>query len=143
MTPAQRAKVYLDQLARLKVEIDQQRNEVIRLIATIDGIKGVSYDGEKVQSSPQSDPAYVRNVNRLLEIQSAAQAKELEYENARQKIIAQIQTMEERHDVEILYMRFVELKSLIDISGELHYSYKWTHTLCTRALEHFAYKYGL
>lgn len=59
------------------------------------------------------------------------------YTQEQNKIISQIQSLEDSRYIEILYKRYVEFKSFELIAVELNYEYSWVTRIHNQALEEF------
>lgn len=117
MTP----KEYLSQIRRLDLMI-RQRIEQKAELEQLNGLSGQGI-GEKVQSSPKGEAAFVRMVEKIDAINEEVNALIDRYVDLKNTIIKQIQALRDSRYAEILFKRYVEGKRLETISIEMGYSY--------------------
>lgn len=117
MTP----KEYLSQIKRLDMMI-MQRIEQRAELEQLNGLSGQGI-GEKVQSSPKGEAAFVRMVEKIDAINNEVNALINRYIDLKRKIIGQIQAMKNDQYIQVLYKKYVEGKRLEAISVEMNYSY--------------------
>lgn len=131
------AKQYLSQAATLKRRIKQIEDRIEEIRTESSSPKAIRYDKDMIQSSPTGDAL----VNYMIRIEKeerklyALKTKYLDtYEDIRTRLIAV------NPDIysDLLYMRYLEQKTLVQISEELSYSYEWTCRLHGRALQAFS-----
>ena len=127
------AKEYLSQAAVLKRRIKQLEDRIEELRTEVSSPKAIRYDKDMVQSSPRSDvlASYMIRLEREKSKLLKAKDNYLDlYAEIRQRII---QVMPGIY-ADVLYMRYLEQKTLVQIADELNYSYEWICKLHGRAL---------
>ena len=130
------AKKYLQQLRVLSIKI-RQREEQIRELRSIAMCSGsLSCEGERVQTSIAGDKLS-ENVTKYVDLQAEIKQMIESYTQEQNKIISQIQSLEDSRYIEILYKRYVEFKSFELIAVELNYEYSWVTRIHNQALEEF------
>ena len=127
-------KEYLRQLSRLEVCIEQRQEELNRLRELIGG-RAVDY-GERVQTSASAD-GIPNELIRRAELEADISRKIERFLKLRHKIINEIQSLDNAVYVKILYMRYVEYKSLDEIAEKMNYSYVHMKRLHGSALLEF------
>lgn len=127
-------KEYLRQLRRLEVCIEQRQEELNRLRELI-GCNAIDY-GERVQTSPSAD-SIPNEVIRRAELEADISRKIERFLQLKHKIINEIQSLDNAVYVKILYMRYVEYKSLDEIAEKMNYSYRQVLRLHGTALKEF------
>ena len=128
------AKEYLQQIRKLDILITQRRKELEELRLQ-DGVRGISYEGDRVQTSPKGEANYVRLVEKRAKLEGEINELITELYELRHKIINEIQLLDNDVYTDILYKRYVEYMSLERIAVEMHYSYFHTCKLHGGALK--------
>lgn len=134
VTSLENPKEYLRQLRRLEVCIEQRQEELNRLRELI-GCNAIDY-GERVQTSPSAD-SIPNEVIRRAELEADISRKIERFLQLKHKIINEIQSLDNAVYVKILYMRYVEYKSLDEIAEKMNYSYRQVLRLHGMALQEF------
>lgn len=134
MTSLENPKEYLRQLRRLELCIEQRQEELNRLRELI-GCNAIDY-GERVQTSPSAD-SIPNEVIRRAELEADISRKIERFLKLKHKIINEIQSLDNAVYVKILYMRYVEYKSLDEIAEKMNYSYRQVLRLHGTALKEF------
>lgn len=127
-------KEYLRHLRRLEVCIEQRQEELNRLRELI-GCHAIDY-GDRVQTSPSAD-SIPNEVIRRAELEADISRKIERFLQLKHKIINEIQSLDNAVYVKILYMRYVEYKSLDEIAEKMNYSYRQVLRLHGTALKEF------
>lgn len=134
MTSLESPKEYLRHLRRLEVCIKQRQEELNRLRELI-GCHAIDY-GDRVQTSPSAD-SIPNEVIRRAELEADISRKIERFLQLKHKIINEIQSLDNAVYVKILYMRYVEYKSLDEIAEKMNYSYRQVLRLHGTALKEF------
>ncbi len=134
MTSLESPKEYLRHLRRLEVCIEQRQEELNRLRELI-GCHAIDY-GDRVQTSPSAD-SIPNEVIRRAELEADISRKIERFLQLKHKIINEIQSLDNAVYVKILYMRYVEYKSLDEIAEKMNYSYRQVLRLHGTALKEF------
>lgn len=133
-------KEYLSQISRLDRMIKNKLTELSQLKDLSQGLSAISNE-EKVQTTPNFDrigTAYCKieameeNIDKLID----------EYVDKRDKIIEQIDNMEDETYYDILFSRYIEKKTFEKIATDMHYSFRNTTRIHGKALQAFEKKYG-
>lgn len=133
-------KKYLQQIRIFDTRIRQKRdlyNEVHESALSVGAIK---YDKEQVQTSKLGD-ALEKNVIRYLELEEQLEKESEELLNLKNKIINEIQSLDDDRFINILYKRYVEYKSYELIAVEMNYSFDYVKELHRDALIQFKVKH--
>ena len=132
------AKQYLSQLRTLDIKIDQKQDELYRLrcaaertTPTQDAGAGGGGASDRVGSisaiTADLDAEINADIDRLADM--------------RHTIINQIHGLEDERYIRLLYKRYVEYKSLKQVSMEMHYEYAYTRRTHSDALAAFEAKW--
>ena len=133
-------KQYLSQIRRLDRQIQNKLSELYNLKMMASSIT-VSNEGERVQTSGDKDQlgAVVakvvdmeNEVNRMVDV----------FVDTRNKIISQIDSLDDLDSYDILSMRYVAGKTFHEISEKTHWSIRKVFSLHGKALLEFEKKFG-
>ena len=128
-----RAKTYLMQLASIDHDIAAKRRQLCRLREDSYSLRGIAYDGGRVQSSPTGSGVEDKAIA-LTALQKDLELKIIDYHEARAKIETQISALTDKRYRDILTLRYVDGMSLAGIADELGYTHVWTRKLHGYAL---------
>ena len=135
-----KTKDYLSQVSRLNKMINNKLSEISQLRELSISISAIGND-EKVQTSPNFDKIGTA-IAKIDELESNLDKMIDEYLVKRERIIAQIDTMEEESVYQILFSRYIEKKTFEKIVTEMKYSWRQIVRLHGKALQQFEKKYG-
>ena len=135
-----KTKDYLSQVSRLNKMINNKLSEISQLRELSVSISAIGND-EKVQTSPNFDKIGTA-VAKIDEMEDNLDKMIDEYLVKRERIIAQIDTMEEESVYQILFSRYIEKKTFEKIATEMKYSWRQIVRLHGKALQQFEKKYG-
>lgn len=133
------AKEYLQEIQKFKYCIDNKLRQRERLLESFSFLEGVSYDRDKVQTSPRDSLS--ENVMRVLDLDREIEEAIHTYNEEMNKRINQINGLHKPEYVAILFKRYVEMKKFEIIALELDHDYWYTCRLHGDALKTFALKY--
>lgn len=115
------AKQYLRQLSKLELNIriltDELEERRTRLTSTAAPVLG-----DKVQSSPRGD-SFAAAMAALVDKDLQRQELVYIYEQERDRIVAQIMALPNPLQARVLYDRYVQNRTLVQIADATHYSY--------------------
>lgn len=130
-------KEYLLKLQRLNTNINQKIAELDSLRLMCTSIKSPSFDSDKVQTGGSGDAPFVRQIEKIMMLQSEINAEINRFVDEKHTIINQIQQLSDSRYIEILHKRYVEFKRLEVVAVEMNYSYQYTIELHGHALKAF------
>ena len=113
-------KEYLRQLRTAEIKIEQKEEELERLKSSLESIS-TGTDSERVQTTPRDRIS--EEVTHIVDLEEEINADLGALLMLRNKIINEIQSMDNPVYINILYKRYVEYKSLEEIAVEMSYSY--------------------
>jgi hypothetical protein len=131
------AKEYLSRLHLIDVCINQKIRELDDLRASTLRVGGVDYSGFKVVTSPKSEAAFARNVERAVLLDEEINREIDEFAEEKHRIINEIHQLSNPLYVELLYKRYVEFKRLEVIAVDMNYTYEYVRKMHGRALQSF------
>ena len=131
-------KEYLRQLRTAEIKIEQKEEELERLKSSLESIS-TGTDSERVQTTPRDRLS--EEITRIVDLEKEINSDLGAMLMLRNKIINEIQSMDNPVYKNILYKRYVQYKSLEEIAVEMSYSYTRLRHLHGRALQGFKKKY--
>ena len=140
-----RAKEYLNQIHKLRWQIDALESQIEYLRTKASGVKAITYDDDKVQTSPQN--AFETSMVELAEVTNRYTERILEYIDLTIRIEEQIAGLEKPEHSRILTLRYIDVDkdgrklSLEKIARTCGYSFDRTKHLHKEALGEFEKKY--
>lgn len=127
------AKEYLSDIKRLKTMIRQKEAQIGELRSSMTYLHGISYDRDRVQTSPQD--RMPDQMSKLFELEEKYKRLIIRYQMEKDERIEVINSIPNPQHRELLILRYVDGKSLEEIAYRMHYSYKYAANLHGRALE--------
>lgn len=102
-----KAKKYLSQLSGIDAKIMQKEEEAESIRSTLEA-QGLRYDKERVSSSPRNTQE--ESICKLVDVENAIQKDIVQFVQKRDKIINQIQQLDDSRYVQILYLHYVPIQ---------------------------------
>lgn len=136
-----RAKEYLQQIEKLTIKIRQREDQLVCLRETAGGAAAIRYDKVQIQQSVQAD-TMERNVLKMVELESQIIADKIRMESLKNQIIEQIQALDDKRYMDILYLKYVKFKPYYEIAERMKYDYTYVRCLHGEALGYFETKYA-
>lgn len=133
------AKKYLLQVQVADTAINQRVKELEDLKRSMYSVGAIGYEADKVQTSGNNDP--YRIVDKYIDTEKRINECIDEFVTLKNKIISEIQGMNNKLYMELLYKRYIEYKSLWDIAKDMHYDYGYIRKCHGWALLAFERKY--
>lgn len=133
-------KEYLGQISRLNRMINNKLTEIAQLKDMAASISAPQ-SGERVQTTPNFDKIGTRYA-KIDEMERKIDGMVDELVDKKEKIIQQIDSMEDENTYNILFTRYIEKKTFEVIATEMKYSWRQVIRLHGTALKQFEKKYG-
>jgi len=133
-------KEYLGQISRLNRMINNKLTEIAQLKDMVVSISAPQ-SGERVQTTPNFDKIGTRYA-KIDEMERKIDGMVDELVDKKEKIIQQIDSMEDENTYNILFARYIEKKTFEVIATEMKYSWRQVVRLHGTALKQFEKKYG-
>ena len=133
-------KEYLGQISRLNRMINNKLTEIAQLKDMVASISAPQ-SGERVQTTPNFDKIGTKYA-KIDEMERKIDGMVDELVNKKEKIIQQIDSMEDENTYNILFARYIEKKTFEVIATEMKYSWRQVVRLHGTALKQFEKKYG-
>ena len=129
-------KRYLNRIRLLDTKINQRIEQAEDLKRRAFSLGSPEIKADPVQSSPNQDQL-AEAVSRYVDMENKINDMIDRFVAMKDKIIGEIQQVEDPRYCELLYKRYVEYKSISEIADEMHYGYEHTCRLHGRALQAF------
>nr|DAL68999.1 MAG TPA: Protein of unknown function (DUF1492) [Caudoviricetes sp.]DAZ82275.1 MAG TPA: Protein of unknown function (DUF1492) [Caudoviricetes sp.] len=133
-------KDYLNQISRINRMINNKIVELSQLKELACSISAVSGE-DRVMVTPNFDKIGTKQA-KIDEMERNIDALVDEYIIKRDKIVSQIDSMEDENVYNVLFSRYIEKKTFEVIATEMNYSWRQTIRLHGIALKKFEQKYG-
>ena len=133
-------KEYLGQISHLNRMINNKLTEIAQLKDMAASISAPQ-SGERVQTTPNFDKIGTRYA-KIDEMERKIDGMVDELVDKKEKIIQQIDSMEDENTYNILFARYIEKKTFEVIATEMKYSWRQVVRLHGTALKQFEKKYG-
>lgn len=133
-------KEYLNQISRLNRMINNKLVEIQQLRDLALGISSIS-TGERVQSTPDFDKIGSK-MAKIDELEKNLDETIDKYVDLKNRIIGQIESMEDEITYNILFSRYIEKKQFELIAIDMGYSWRQIIRLHGNALKQFEEKFG-
>ena len=136
------AKQYLSRIRLLDIKINNKMQELKELRQKVDGLSSVTLVADRVQTSHEHD-RISKDIGEILELEARIVRQMKELEKEKHRVINEIESLENRLYIQILFKKYIEYKSLEQMAVELCYSYEWVKHNHGYALLNFSKKIGL
>lgn len=133
-------KEYLGQISRLNRMINNKLTEIAQFKDMAASISSPQ-SGERVQTTPNFDKIGTKYA-KIDEMERKIDGMVDELVDKKEKIIQQIDSMEDENTYNILFARYIEKKTFEVIAIEMKYSWRQVIRLHGTALKQFEKKYG-
>lgn len=133
-------KEYLGQISRFNRMINNKLTEIAQLKDMAVSISAPQ-SGERVQTTPNFDKIGTKYA-KIDEMERKIDGMVDELVDKKEKIIQQIDSMEDENTYNILFARYIEKKTFEVIATEMKYSWRQVVRLHGTALKQFEKKYG-
>ena len=139
------AKEYLNQIHKLRWQIEALDNQIAFLRNKAQGVKAIVYDQDKIISTPGNEME--RIILELAEATNRYTERILEYIDITIRAENQITGLDNKDYSSVLTLRYIEVDdngkqfTLEEIAAKLNYSPEWIRHLHSDALEAFEKKY--
>lgn len=128
------SKKYLRQIRLFDICIRQKEAELAAMRSEIENMSA-AVTGERVQTSAKDKMS--EKVSHIVDLEAQIIQDKEKFLHMKDRIINEIQSLNNAVYVDILYKRYVEYMRLEEIAVKLNYSYDWARHLHGLALESF------
>lgn len=134
------AKEYLEQLAVINDQINQNLELLDEMKTDASSVSGIDYSRERVQTSTLGDKL-CKDVTRYIAFNDHINEEIDLFVNAKEQIIGEIRGLRDRNSINILFKVYVQFKSVKQASQEMKKSYNYAISLHNQALKTFEKTY--
>ena len=128
---------YLKQIQLLQIRIAQWKREAERLRSEAFSLGSPGFDADPVQVS-KTGSVLERKVTEYLDMMAKIDKRIIQLSKMRDRLIHQIQQMDNPQYMQVLYLRYVECRRIRDIAQEMNFSDDWIRHLLDKAEKAFA-----
>lgn len=132
-----RAKDYLGQIRRLDMRIGQRITELNQMRERLSILTGIEYSRDKIQATPTSGN---KQIEKIVDFENEILQMITDETDLKNKIIAEIQILDNALYADILFRRYVECLSFERIACDMGYAYNYVCNLHGNALKSFENK---
>lgn len=126
------AKTYLQQIEVLNLKIDHKIKQLEDLKLMSRTTKSLDYSADRVQTSP--DDKMSSMIGKYIDLEREINGDIDEFVSLKNKVINEIHSLSNPTFIQILFKRYVEMKSLRRVARETGYEYKYACKLHGEAL---------
>lgn len=134
------AQKYLQQIKVLDTKIKQKEEQIAFLKEAASCSGAIRYDKDKVQTSC-SDSTLEKRIIEYMTLEQEVEEQKLHLAKIRNIIIEQIHDLTDDRYINVLFKRYVEIKTYELIAVEMNYSFDYVKELHRDALEDFRLKH--
>ena len=136
------AREYLRQIEILRIKIQQRRQQAAELREKALSLGSPSLKADPVQTS-KSGSMVEKQVVQYLDMERRAEQLAVRMEKMRDKIIGEIQELDNPNYIEILYKKYVRLMTFKEIAKDTGKNHDWLRHLIRKAEWAFEKKYQI
>lgn len=135
------AKEYLKQIRLLDNRIRMKKEQLDELQASIVLLRGIAYDADRVQSSPEDTMS--ASIARLVELENKIIRDTTELSVKKNKIIGEIQQLDDVQLEKLLHMRYIQFLTFENIADEMNIDIRWVYYMHKKSLKTFQKKFEI
>lgn len=128
---------YLDLIKRFDRVIAIKKDQMQDIYASIDGMKAITYDGDRVQTSQRVDAGFVDDLARMDKIVRDIRNTIAQKEYARAHICKMIDEIKDDDMRAVLYYKYMKGMQLKDIAKEIGFSDNYIKHLAADSVKEF------
>lgn len=127
---------YLNRGYGIKKEIEILNSVIQEIRENIDGVKGISYAGIKVQGGPLKDEGPILDkISKMQDIEKKINKAKHELVFFQEELCEKIFKIQDSNERNILYLRYIVNLKWEEIYKKIGYSHSQTHRIHKEALE--------
>ena len=127
------AKQYLKQIWYIEGRVKRDKERLAELELTVDGMKAITYDKDKVQSSPIDMMS--ERIEELVDLKTKIVEEIAELEIKKSEVLALIHTLNNENMEQLLYLRYLMHQNFYEISDRMEYTLRQLHRIHAQALK--------
>ena len=131
------AKEYLQQLHKADVVIKQRIQEKEDIRARLSSIGSFDYAKDRVQTSTSGDAPYVKQLEKIIDLENDINRLFAEYIDMKHRVIGQLHDLNNADQIKILYKRYVLGEKFERIAVDLNFSIRNVYKIHGYGLQEF------
>lgn len=131
------ARKYLELIKSFDRVIAMKKDQMQDIYSSIDGMKAITYDGDRVQTSQRIDAGFVDDLARMDKIIRDIRSYIAQKEYTRDHIIKMIDEIEDSDMRTVLYYKYMKGMQLKDIAKEIGFSDNYIRHLAVDSVKEF------
>lgn len=135
------AEQYLNQIKTLDVKINQKLKEIADLRAQLCSVKGVDYSKTVKSTSHSVNAPFTELTDKIVDLEAEVTKEIDDFAREKHKIINEIQCLDDRNYIDVLFKKYVEYKSYKQIAVEMGYGIDNVYKIYRKALKAFGQKF--
>ena len=136
------ARKYLELIKGFDRVIAMKKDQMQDIYASIDGMKAITYDCDRVQTSQRTDAGFVDDLARMDGIIRGIRSLIAQKEYVRDHIIKMIDELEDSDMRTVLYYKYMKGMQLKDIAKEIGFSDSYIRHLAVDSVKEFYKKHS-
>ncbi len=129
------AKEYLQQIKKLECQIKNKQLEKEAIWNSMKGCSAINYEPKEGSGTPNTKSPQEKYYPLLERYEKEIETDIERLVELKKEVISVIDQLDNADEVNLLYMRYVQLMKWEDIAKKMNLSYKHTHRIHARALE--------
>lgn len=127
----------MQQLRKADLIISQRIQEKADLRARLSSIGSFDYAKDRVQTSVSNDASYVRQIEKIIDLENDIDSLINEYTDLKHRIIGQLHDLNSIDQIRVLYKRYVLGENFEQIAVDLNFSIRNVYKIHGRGLQEF------
>lgn len=127
----------MQQLRKADLIISQRIQEKADLRARLSSIGSFDYAKDRVQTSVSNDASYVRQIEKIIDLENDIDSLINEYTDLKHRIIGQLHDLNSIDQIRVLYKRYVLGENFEQIAVDFNFSIRNVYKIHSRGLQEF------
>ena len=127
----------MQQLRKADLIISQRIQEKADLRARLSSIGSFDYAKDRVQTSVSNDASYVRQIEKIIDLENEIDSLINEYTDLKHRIIGQLHDLNSIDQIRVLYKRYVLGENFEQIAVDLNFSIRNVYKIHGCGLQEF------
>ena len=127
----------MQQVRKADLIISQRIQEKADLRARLSSIGSFDYAKDRVQTSVSNDASYVRQIEKIIDLENDIDSLINEYTDLKHRIIGQLHDLNSIDQIRVLYKRYVLGENFEQIAVDLNFSIRNVYKIHGRGLQEF------
>lgn len=133
---------YLQQIRQLDYKVKNAKSEYDRLMILATSAGAIDYSVDRVQNGKtEKEPTFVKTLDQLADQRRELELMMIHYNNIRNRIYLQIDSLPSATQARVLYLHYFEYKPLDRCAYEMNYSFGGVKKIFRAAIRNLRNKY--